>query len=120
SQLESHIRSLRASGGTELFEAVSYATKQLETQSGENRIRAVVLLSDGADTGDSGATLNSAIQSIEASRDSLNPVILIPVAYGSDADINALNSLARASSTRVQSGDPQSILGVLQIISSYF
>jgi hypothetical protein len=57
---------------------------------------------------------------VEASRDSLNPVILIPVAYGSDADVNALNSLARASSTRVQSGDPQSILGVLEIISSYF
>ncbi|MCC6805124.1 MAG: VWA domain-containing protein [Anaerolineae bacterium] len=119
-QLESHIRSLRASGGTELFEAVRYATKQLDPLSSENRIRAVVLLSDGADTGDAGTTLNDAIQAIEASRDSLNPVILIPVAYGSDADINALNSLARASNTRVQSGDPQSILGVLQIISRYF
>ena len=33
---------------------------------------------------------------------------------------NALNALARASNTKVQSGDPKSILGVLQIISSYF
>jgi hypothetical protein len=47
-------------------------------------------------------------------------VVVIPVAYGGDADINALNSIARASATRVQSGDPENIQQVLQIISSYF
>jgi Ca-activated chloride channel family protein len=120
-QLESHIKSLRAEGGTELFDAVRYAAEAFEDEdANENRIRAIVLLSDGADTGDSGTSLNDAISAVEASRDDLNPLILIPVAYGSDADINALNSLARASNTKVQSGDPQSILGVLQIISSYF
>jgi len=81
---------------------------------------AIVLLSDGADTGSQGATLNNAVNALLASHNSLNPVIFIPVAYGSDADINALNALARASNTKVQSGDPKSILGVLQIISSYF
>lgn len=119
-QLNSHVRSLRAGGGTELYQAVQYATEQLSRNTDDNRIRAIVLLSDGADTGDSGTSLNDAIRAIEASRDDLNPVILIPVAYGADADINALNALARASNTKVQSGDPQSILGVLQIISSYF
>ena len=64
--------------------------------------------------------LNDAISRARSQQRRLNPVILIPVAYGSDADINALNALARASNTKVQSGDPQSILGVLQIISSYF
>jgi Ca-activated chloride channel family protein len=118
--LRSNIRSLRANGGTELFAAVRDVVNQMNEQEDQERIRAVVLLSDGADTGDEGVTLNDAVLSVEASRDSLNPVILIPVAYGSDADVNALNSLARASSTRVQSGDPQSILGVLEIISSYF
>ena len=89
-------------------------------QQDDERIRAVVLLSDGADTGDEGVTLNDAVVAIESSRNSLNPIILVPVAYGSDADVNALDALARASNTRVQSGDPQSILGVLEIISSYF
>jgi hypothetical protein len=42
------------------------------------------------------------------------------VAYGSDADIAALNSIARASATKVQSGAPEDILQVLEIISSYF
>jgi hypothetical protein len=34
--------------------------------------------------------------------------------------VNALNAIARASATRVQSGDAASIANVLQIISSYF
>ncbi len=120
-QLTSHIKSLRAGGGTELYQAVVQATQMLDTGGGsDNRIRAIVLLSDGADTGSSGTTLNDAVNAVEASSSDLNPIILIPVAYGSDADINALNALARASNTKVQSGDPQSILGVLEIISSYF
>ena len=47
-------------------------------------------------------------------------MIVIPVAYGADADVNTLSSLARASNTRVQSGDARNILNVLEIISSYF
>jgi Ca-activated chloride channel family protein len=118
--LRSNIRSLRAEGGTELFAAVRDIVTEMNEQQDDERIRAVVLLSDGADTGDEGVTLNDAVVAIESSRNSLNPIILVPVAYGSDADVNALNALARASNTRVQSGDPQSILGVLEIISSYF
>ncbi|MBL8146455.1 MAG: VWA domain-containing protein [Anaerolineae bacterium] len=119
-QMASHIRSLRADGGTELYMALRDVVTEMDKQGEENRIRAVVVLSDGADTGDEGVTLQDAIRAIEASRDSLNPIIVIPVAYGSDADINALNAIARASATRVQSGDTDSILRVLQIISSYF
>ena len=119
-QVYSNVRSLRANGGTELYMALRDVVTELNKETDDNRIRAVVVLSDGADTGDEGVTLQDAIRAIEASRDSLNPVIVIPVAYGSDADINALNAIARASATRVTSGDPDSILRVLQIISSYF
>jgi hypothetical protein len=80
----------------------------------------VVLLSDGADTGTMGATLADALAPITATSDDLNPVIVIPVAYGSDADISALNNIAQVSATRVQSGDPASISAVLDIIGSYF
>jgi hypothetical protein len=64
--------------------------------------------------------LNDVLRTIEASRTDLNPVIVIPVAYGSNADIDALSSIARASATTVQSGDPNNITRVLEIISSYF
>src|SRR5690606_488624 len=95
--LRSNLRRLRANGGTELFAAVRDIVDEMTGQDDQERIRAVVLLSDGADTGDDGVTLNDAVLSLEASRNTLNPIILIPVAYGSDADVNALNSLARAS-----------------------
>jgi Ca-activated chloride channel family protein len=119
-QIYSNIRSLRADGGTELYMAVRDVVTELNKAEDDGRIRAVVVLSDGGDTGDENVTLQDAVRAIEASRESLNPILVIPVAYGSDADINALNALARASNTRVQSGDPNSILRVLQIISSYF
>ncbi len=119
-QIISNIRGLRAEGGTELFDALRQTVDYMNEQTDEERIRAVVLLSDGADTGDEGVTLNDALRAISASRETLNPVIVVPVAYGADADINALSSIARTSNTRVQSGDPQNILSVLEIISSYF
>jgi Ca-activated chloride channel family protein len=119
-QLRSAISALQPQGDTELYQAVREIVGLMNDEEVENRIRAVVLLSDGADTGDEGVTLNDATQVVSGSRNDLNPVILIPVAYGSDADVNALSSLARASSTRVSSGDPKNILGVLEIISSYF
>lgn len=119
-QLRSHIQGMRTVGGTELYMAVRDTVKTLTEEDDEGRIRAVVVLSDGQDTGGQGVTLNDVVTTIAASRDSLNPVIVVPVAYGSDADINALNTIARASSTRVVSGDPSNINSVLEIISSYF
>ncbi|MDX2140996.1 MAG: substrate-binding domain-containing protein [Chloroflexota bacterium] len=119
-EMEVNIRGLRADGGTELFQSVALSVNLMNEQADDDRIRAVIVLSDGADTGDLGFTLNDAINAIESSEDTLNPVIVVPVAYGSDADIQALNALARASNTRVQAGDPDNIQRVLDLIGSYF
>ncbi|PJF21014.1 MAG: hypothetical protein CUN56_13245, partial [Phototrophicales bacterium] len=119
-ELRQTIQSLQTDEITELYAAIVEIVGLMNQAEDDDRIRAVVLLSDGADTGERGVTLNDAVNIITASRDSLNPVIVIPVAYGGDADIRALNSIARASNTRVQSGDPANIQAVLQIISSYF
>jgi len=43
-------------------------------------------------------------------------MLVIPVAYGT----NALRAIARASATRVQSGDPENISEVLELIGSFF
>jgi Ca-activated chloride channel family protein len=118
-QLVDTINGLRADGGTALYDALEQVVGDLNKQDDDGRIRAVVLLSDGADTASS-AALNDVLKVIEASRNDLNPVIVIPVAYGSGADTDTLGSIARASNTRLQSGDPKNILGVLNIISSYF
>jgi Ca-activated chloride channel homolog len=113
------INGLNADGGTALFDALQQVVGDLNQQQDTQRIRAVVLLSDGADTASS-AALTDVLKVIEASRNDLNPVIVIPVAYGSSADTDTLGSIARASATRLQAGDPKNILSVLNIISSYF
>lgn len=117
--LRSAIQSLRADGDTALYDAVIDAVDGLTQDDATDRIRAIVLLSDGQDTA-SLNSLNEMVNAINARREGRNPILIIPVAYGEDADINALNAIARASSTRVQSGDPGSIQNVLEIISSYF
>jgi len=85
----------------------------------DDRIQAIVVLSDGHDTS-SLTSLQSVVELISANKEDRNPIIVIPVAYGGDADINALNGIARSSATRVQSGDPENIQKVLEIIGSYF
>jgi Ca-activated chloride channel homolog len=117
--LDANINGLRADGGTALFDALASVISDLNQETASERIRAVVVLSDGEDTASSGV-LNDVLRTIEASRTDLNPVIVIPVAYGSNADIDALSSIARASATTVQSGDPNNITRVLEVISSYF
>lgn len=119
SDLRSTIQNLEANGDTMLYDAIIQAVGTLSQDQESDRIRAIVLLSDGQDTA-SQQSLNDMVNAINAGRGSRNPILIIPVAYGSDADINALNAVARASSTKVQSGDPASIQKVLEIISSYF
>ena len=117
--LSGHIKSLRPEGGTALYDGVVNVVDVMTDIDSEERIRAVIVLSDGEDTA-SARTLDAAIQSIEASYDSINPVIVIPVAYGTNADIRSLDRIAAASNTTRQSGDPQSIQKVLEILSSFF
>lgn len=115
-------RCLQANGSTSLFTATRIAVDILDAASSPERIRAVIILSDGQDTceGDGCSTLQDVVSKIERTRASENPVIVIPIAYGQDADINVLNTIARASATQVQSGDPASVSELLELLSSFF
>ncbi len=121
SQIRNQINGLQANGDTSLYDAIQQSIELLKRsrQGTDDRIQALVVLSDGQDTSSAGS-LQQVVEVINASRQERNPVIVIPVAYGGDADINALNAIARASATRVQSGDPENIQKVLEIIGSYF
>lgn len=110
---------LEARGNTSLFDAVIASVDKLQASSDPSRIQAIVLLSDGQDTS-STATLNDVVRVLSEARNSKTPILVIPVAYGRDADINALNAIARASDTKVQSGDPATIKSLLDVIGSYF
>lgn len=117
-RLIENINALDADGDTALYDALIATVEKMKESEGE-RIRAVVLLSDGADTASS-SNRSDVSTKIEAERSTLNPVIVIPIAYGSDADVGVLTSIGRASNTKVQSGDPDQIQQLLELISSYF
>jgi Ca-activated chloride channel family protein len=120
-KIRDQINSLEAGGDTSLYDAIAQSIELLELnrEADDDRIQSIVVLSDGQDTS-SLTPLQTVVEQINAGRQERNPIIVVPVAYGGDADINALNGIARASATRVQSGDPENILQVLEIISSYF
>lgn len=110
---------LEARGNTSLYDAVIASVEKLRDASDPERIQAIVLLSDGQDTSSQRA-LNDVVRLLQEVRNSRTPILVIPVAYGRDADINALNAIARASDTKVQSGDAKTIKGLLDVIGSYF
>jgi Ca-activated chloride channel family protein len=120
-KIREQVGALQAGGDTSLFDAIQQSIELLRANRGpdDDRIQAIVVLSDGQDTS-SFTSLQNVTELIRQNKEDRNPVIVIPVAYGGDADINALNAVARASATRVQSGDPENIQKVLEIISSYF
>lgn len=122
-EIRADIEGLQAKNGTALYDTLIQTVEELQTTAAtadnRDRIRAIVLLSDGQDTASS-STLNQVIAKISEARTGRSPVLIIPVAYGSDADIGSLNSIAQASATKVQSGDPKDIQKLLEIISSYF
>jgi Ca-activated chloride channel family protein len=120
-QVRDQINTLQANGDTSLYDAIQQSIDLLKQarDDQDDRIQAIVVLSDGQDTS-SLTALQSVTELISVNKEERNPIIVIPVAYGSDADINALNAIARASATKVQSGDPENIQTVLEIIGSYF
>jgi Ca-activated chloride channel family protein len=119
--IRQQITNLVADGDTSLYDSIRQSIEILKSSTDQqgDRIQSIVVLSDGQDTSSLGS-LQQTVELITAGRQDRNPIIVIPVAYGADADINALNAIARASATKVQSGDPANIQKVLELISSYF
>lgn len=124
SRLRSEIIALQPEGGTALYNAIVDSTTIMESLTETNRIRAVVLLSDGEDTcqGDKCVGIDASITAIQATRNDLNPVIVVPVGYGSlSTELErVLSRIAAASNTTWIAGDPSNIQGLLQLISSFF
>ncbi len=116
-RLRTRIEEMKADGGTALYDAVASASEILAQGEGEDsRIRAIVLLSDGQDT----VSETSLRELTLLERGEQNPLLIFAVAYGSDADISALNTIARLSSTKVISGDENGIRELFELLSSYF
>ncbi|HID99538.1 MAG TPA: extracellular solute-binding protein [Thiotrichaceae bacterium] len=120
--LRQEVKQLSSSGLTSLYDAILRAfeiLKKVGSQDKQRRINAVVVLSDGHDTS-SNATLESVELAIEAHRQVRNPIIVLPVAYGSRYDHDTLFAIAEKSATKVKYGNPNTIQEIFENIGSFF
>jgi Ca-activated chloride channel family protein len=116
--LQNGIQSMRANGKTSVYDALQSARESLDalppTPGEPDRIRGIVLLSDGQD--------NASMLSIEAlaSEFEESGVSIFPVAYGDEADTTALQKIADFSRTQVVVGSTGNIAEIFENLSRYF
>jgi Ca-activated chloride channel homolog len=111
---------LIADGGTALYDATAAGWTSVDALEDDERINAVVVLSDGTDT-ESRRSKDDALAAIRArSEGEGRQIRIFTIAYGSDANSAVLEDIAAASGGRAYSGDPQTIEAVYLQISSYF
>lgn len=114
-QMQGAIRDIQVTGQTAMYDGLIHARSLLKEAEGDpNRINAIVLLSDGADTANT-----STLPDVERDFNETD-IAIFPIAYGADADQNALQGIADFSRTTVISGDTGDINKVFENLSRYF
>lgn len=126
SDLIDELEDLDPGGRTTLYNAIVETVDIMDELEDDNRIRAVVLLSDGEDTCDDDyvdcVSLDEVVERIEKSESDRNPVVVVPVGYGNITSEleRVLDDIAGASNTIWVPGNPDNIQDLLQLISSFF
>jgi Ca-activated chloride channel family protein len=117
-ELESRIDGVSASGGTALYDATIAAKAALEARSkdGTRRIRAVVVMTDGADT-DSKRSLDATLRSLHGED---GGVAVFTLGYGDQPNQEALGAIAKAGAGSFSRGDVDTIVQVFRDLASFF
>jgi Ca-activated chloride channel family protein len=121
--LAQRVDGLIASGGTNLNGAVCYAAKNMmqiqedDAQKGENRLYALVLLSDGKDN-KGVVTETRMLQDCLSVGAESEPVKVFSIAFGSEADTAVLERIAKETTGGVFKADPGSISAAYLRISA--
>jgi Ca-activated chloride channel family protein len=124
-QLKSSLRGLYAEGNTALYEAVIYSVERLgelqaaDEQAGEHRMYGLVLLSDGKNERDGGPSYQDMLGKLPSGTEA-GGVKIYTIAYGDDADMDVLTTLANRTNGKQFSGDVEDIKAVYFLISSEF
>lgn len=109
--------------GTPLYDAVDTAYGYMKDHAETGRINAIVVISDGADT-DSSSSVNSLIQRIKADQGegaNTDAVKIFAIGFGSGADMESLEKLAKASGGQVfDATDPEKLNEVFQSVMRNF
>jgi hypothetical protein len=100
-------------GGTGLYDTALAAFRQAQRDYRPGYVNSVVLLSDGANDDPGSLTLPQLIAQFEAVRDPARPTRIIAVGISDDADLPALQAMAKATGGEAfQAVEPADIAGV--------
>ncbi len=119
--VQNQISGIVAGGNTRLFNTVSDQFAALQSLPSKH-IKAMVVLTDGNDTVNQ-MTLDQLIARLTPANSDRNAgegVKIFTIAYGGDADVNALTKIADATGGQEYAGNPQNIRQVYQQISQFF
>ena len=115
-KLSDAIQGLRAQGKTAVYDGLMAGKRVLDElpPTDDERIRAIVLLSDGQDNA-SATTFERLRQEFDESG-----ISIFPVAYGADADTEALQRIVEFSRTLLVQGGEGDIGAIFDNLSRYF
>lgn len=110
-------------GATPLYDSISTAYDYMTERAEPGRINAIVVLTDGADSGSS-ISLDSLLIKLNADNGEVknqSPVRIFPIAYGADANFEILQNIAKASGGQAfDARDPSKIDRVFaQVINNF-
>ena len=120
--LRAQVNGLYAEGGTALHAAVITGLQRVEKlrkQYGDERLYGIVLLSDGVNEAEGGPTRAEMLSLLPEGAEA-SGVKIFTIAYGDDADLDLLKTLANRSNALSLSGTEKEILEIYLAISSYF
>jgi Ca-activated chloride channel family protein len=116
----SKVGDLVPQGGTALYATTRGAVHAVQDTFAQDKINAVVLLTDGKNEYRADNNLGSLVTEI-SSEDSQDSVRVFPIAYGAQADLGVLRQIAQASrAAAYDASDPASIDKVLTAVLSNF
>jgi Ca-activated chloride channel homolog len=116
---EQTVSGLFADGGTALYDSIDAAYKHLLDKGNKSdNIRAVVVLTDGADT-ESQEKLEDLLHHIQQNSEQ-RPISIFSIAYGKDARRDVLQKISESTQARMYEGTPRNIVEVFREISTFF
>jgi Ca-activated chloride channel family protein len=117
-QLESRIDGISAEGGTALYDATLAARNLLEARrkASVHRIRAVVVMTDGADT-DSDHKLAATVAGLHGED---GGVAVFTIGYGDEPNEAALTAIAKAGAGSFSKGNVDTIIQIFRDLASFF
>jgi Ca-activated chloride channel family protein len=119
-RLTTAVSNLFPDGETAVYDAASQGFQKVQALGDDSRINAVVVLTDGEDNQSHLSDRDLAAQLARQSRSEGLAVRVYTIAYGSQANQDALANIANASGGKPFQGDPKEIESVYRSISSFF